>query len=104
MSVTPTVQAVIADRLAQLSDRCVAFLQAAAIVGREFDVATVAAMAGTSPTTGLDLVAEATQAGLVEPHEAPHEHQFVHALVRDAIEVALYQPVGCPSTAGPQMP
>ena len=89
IAVTPTVQAVIADRLAQLSDRCVAFLQGAAIVGREFDVASVAAIVGTSPPAGLDLIAEATQAGLVEPHEAPHEHQFVHALVRDAIEVGL---------------
>ena len=89
IAVTPTVQAVIADRLAQLSDRCVGFLQAAAIVGREFEVTTVAAIVGTSPTAGLDLVAEATQAGLVEPLEAPHEHQFLHALVRDAIEVGL---------------
>ena len=89
IAVTPTVHAVIADRLAQLSDQCVAFLQAAAIVGREFDVATVAAIVGTSPTAGLDLVAEATQAGLVEPREAPHEHQFVHAIVRDAIAAAL---------------
>ena len=89
IAVTPTVRAVIADRLAQLSDRCIAFLQAAAVVGREFDVATVAEMMGTSPAASLDLVSEATQAGLVEPHEPPHEHQFVHALVRDAIEAGL---------------
>ncbi len=89
IAVTPTARAVIADRLAQLSDGCAAFLQAAAIVGREFDVATVAAIMKTEPAAGLDLVAEATQAGLVELHQAPHEHQFVHALVRDAIEAGL---------------
>ena len=89
IAVTPTVRAAIADRLAQLSDGCAAFLQAAAIVGREFDVATVAAITETEPAAGLDLVAEATQAGLVELHEPPHEHQFVHALVRDAIEAGL---------------
>jgi DNA-binding CsgD family transcriptional regulator len=89
IAVTPTVGAAIADRLAQLSDGCVAFMQAAAIVGREFDVATVVAITGTSSLVGLDLVLEATQAGLVELHEAPHEHQFVHALVRDAIEARL---------------
>ncbi|HEV2760757.1 MAG TPA: AAA family ATPase [Acidimicrobiales bacterium] len=89
IAVTPTVRAAIADRLAQLSDGCVAFLQAAAILGREFDVATVAAIMGVSPPLGLDLVVEATRAGLVEVQEAPHEHQFVHALVRDAIEVDL---------------
>ncbi|HVE93398.1 MAG TPA: LuxR C-terminal-related transcriptional regulator, partial [Acidimicrobiales bacterium] len=89
IAVTPTVRTAIADRLAQLSDGCVALLQAAAIVGREFDVAIVAAITGISAPLALDLVAEATQAGLVELHEAPHEHQFVHALVRDAIEVGL---------------
>ncbi len=89
IAVTPTVRSAIADRLAHLSDECVAFLQAAAIVGRVFEVATVAAIARTSPPQGLDLLVQATQAGLVELHEAPHEHRFVHALVRDAIETGL---------------
>lgn len=89
IAVTPTVRSAIADRLARLSDECVAFLQAAAIVGREFEVATVAAMTRSSPSAGFDLVAQATQAGLVELHEAPHQNRFVHALVREAIETGL---------------
>ena len=89
IAVTPTVRAAIADRLARLSDGCTAFLQAAAIVGREFDVATVAAIMETEPAAALDLVADASQAGLVELHEPPQEFQFVHALVRDAIEAGL---------------
>jgi len=89
IAVTPTVRAAIADRLAQLSLGCRAFLQAAAIVGREFDVATVAAIMETEPAAALDLVAEATQAGLLDLKAPPHEHMFVHALVRDAIEADL---------------
>ncbi|HUR18926.1 MAG TPA: AAA family ATPase [Acidimicrobiales bacterium] len=89
VAVTPTIRAAIADRLGQLSERCVALLQAAAILGREFDILTLAGVTSTSPTECLELVAEAMRAGLVELEAAPHEHRFTHALVRDAIEAGL---------------
>jgi len=83
--VTPTVREAIGDRLDQLSPECVRFLEAAAIVGREFSVAVVATMAALPAVRGLELVDEAERAGLVEDGPAPG-HRFVHALVGDAIE------------------
>ncbi|HVE93990.1 MAG TPA: AAA family ATPase [Acidimicrobiales bacterium] len=89
IAVTPTVRAAIADRLARLSPGCVAFLEGAAIVGREFELTTVADVTSASADKALGFVAEATEAGLVEPHGVSHSHRFVHALVRDAIVARL---------------
>ena len=90
--VTPTVRDTIAGRLARLSPECVRFLGAAAIVGREFTVPVVSAMLELPAVSGLALLDEARDAGLVEVSSAPHEHRFVHALVRDAIEASLASP------------
>ncbi len=83
--VTPTVREAIGDRLEQLSPECVRFLEAAAIVGREFSAPVVATMAAVPAVRGLELVDEAERAGLVE-ESPPLGHRFVHALVGDAIE------------------
>lgn len=87
--VTPTVLDAIADRLARLSEGCLTQLRAAAIVGRDFPVAVVAAATGVSPDEALFGLGEAVATGLVEECSSPSEFRFVHALVRDAIEKAL---------------
>jgi DNA-binding CsgD family transcriptional regulator len=90
--VTRTVRDAIGDRLGQLSQECVRFVQAAAIVGREFAVPVVSTMVELPAVSGLNLVDEAERAGLVEAGSAPHEYRFVHALVGDAIEAGLASP------------
>ena len=88
-SVTPTVRDAIGDRLARLSPAGAGFVQAAAVVGRDFEVQVVATMLEVAATACLELVDEARAAGLVEPGLAPHEHRFVHALVGDAVRAGL---------------
>ncbi len=87
--VTPNLRNAIADRLQTLSPGAVAFVRAAAIVGREFRVPVVATVAGIPVEDALTQVDEAEHAALIEPVTTPHEHRFVHALVRDAVEAGL---------------
>lgn len=77
------------SRLDVRSAGCVAVLRTASLVGREFAVGLVATALGESPLSCLEAVAEAEQAGLVEPTGAPGWFRFVHAIVRDAIEADL---------------
>jgi uncharacterized membrane protein YqaE (UPF0057 family) len=73
----------------RLSPQCRHQLRAAAIVGREFSVALVAAVIGRPVLRCLVPLEEAVAAGLVEPAETPGRHRVVHALVRDAVEAGL---------------
>jgi hypothetical protein len=80
------VRHVVASRLASLSPSVEAFLAAAAVIGREFDVRTVAATAGITPAEALAAFDEAARHGLVEV--APDDRgvrRFVHALVQEAV-------------------
>jgi DNA-binding CsgD family transcriptional regulator len=87
--VTTSVREAIGARLHRLSPECVRLLQAASIVGREVPVALVAAVAGVPVARCLGPFDEAVAAGFVETGPAPTDHQFTHALVRDAIEAGL---------------
>lgn len=87
--VTTSVREAIGARLHRLSPECVRLLQAASIVGREVPVALVAAVAGVPVARCLGPFDEAVAAGFLEVGPAPAEHQFTHALVRDAIEAGL---------------
>ncbi len=87
--VTASVREAIGARLDRLSSECVQLLQAASIVGREVPVALVAAIVGVPVTGCHGPFDEAVAAGLLEVGGSPGEHQFVHALVRDAIEAGL---------------
>jgi len=87
--VTPTLRFAVADRLAQLSPEAVTFLQAASIVGREFQLSTVALVTELSTTRCLAVMDEAGNAGLVEAGGGPDAYRFAHALVCDAIDAAL---------------
>jgi DNA-binding CsgD family transcriptional regulator len=84
-----TIVEAIRRRMDRLSPQCRHQLRAAAIVGREFSVALVAAVIGRPVLRCLEPLEEAVAAGLVEPAETPGRHRFVHALVRDAVEAGL---------------
>jgi DNA-binding CsgD family transcriptional regulator len=78
---------VVRARLDQVSADCRGVLQAAALVGREFSLALVAA-ARSEPVAGLLPAAdEAVGRGLVERIGA--DYRFVHVLIRDAVEATL---------------
>ncbi|MDQ3783625.1 MAG: AAA family ATPase [Actinomycetota bacterium] len=87
--VTAGVREAIAARLNRLSPDCVRLLHAASIVGREFPLALVAAVADLPITECLDLVDEAVATGLLELGPRAADHAFAHALIRDAIETSL---------------
>ncbi|MBA3629439.1 MAG: AAA family ATPase [Actinobacteria bacterium] len=87
--VTASVREAIGARLDRLSPECVRLLQAASIVGREVPIALVAAVVGLPVAGCLGQFDEAVAAGLVEVGPTAAEHQFVHGLVRDAIEAGL---------------
>ncbi|QJY47917.1 ATP-binding protein [Pseudonocardia broussonetiae] len=84
-----SVREAITRRMDALTPRCRHQLRAAAIVGREFSIAVVAAVIGRLVLRCLDPLDEAVRAGLVEPAGVPGQHRFVHALVRDAVEAGL---------------
>lgn len=90
--VTADLREAIGARLSRLSGDSARLLRAASIVGREFSVEVVAGIVGLPVMRCLDLLDEAAAARLVElPSPAGH-YRFVHALVRDAIEVSLGTP------------
>jgi DNA-binding NarL/FixJ family response regulator len=91
-TVPASVRDAIGARIARLAPATADALQAAAIVGREFRVAVVAAMLGAPVLDCLAALDEAAGAGLVESLSTPGEQRFVHDLVRDAVEAGLRTP------------
>lgn len=88
-SIPDSVREAVARRMDRLSPPCRHLLRAAAIAGREFSPAVVAAVIGRPALRCLGPLEEATRAGLVEPAATRGRHRFVHALVRDAVETGL---------------
>ncbi|MGQ0616257.1 MAG: ATP-binding protein [Acidimicrobiia bacterium] len=80
---------VVGARLERVSAGCRRLVQAAAIVGRDFPVALVAAALGEPVTSDLPFVDEAIAAGLVDRVGDVGDYRFVHALTRDAVEASL---------------
>lgn len=78
------VQEVLARRLDRMPAGTVEALRTAAVVGRRFDVATVAAATGEDEEDLLDRIDPALAAGLVR-EDGVDRFVFAHALVRDAI-------------------
>lgn len=87
--VPTTVRVTIRRRLGRLEPQTRHVLRAAAVAGREFPVAVVAAMVRAPAMTCLDALDEARAAGFVEPIAVPGRQRFVHALVRDALDADL---------------
>lgn len=72
------------SRLARLSAETVELLEAAAVVGRSFDVGVVAQVVGRDPEVVEGRLAEARRAHVVEAVDADH-CRFVHDKVRECL-------------------
>jgi DNA-binding NarL/FixJ family response regulator len=84
-----TVLDVVTARLDRVSPGCRAFVQMAAIVGRDFSLGLVATALGVAVTECLPWVDEAIGYGLVDRVGATGGYRFVHALTREAVEASL---------------
>ena len=85
-TVPPGVRHVIGSRLRNLGSVTAGLLEAAAVVGREFDLRIVAVVARRSVEEALDACDEAARYGLVEPGSTnAGGFRFVHALVQEVV-------------------
>jgi len=75
-------------RLALVGEGCRRVLSLAAVIGRDFEVDSLAATTGESPATVLDELAEAARVGLVD-NVVPGRCRFAHALLREALYLDL---------------
>ena len=82
--VPPAVGDVLARRLARLPGEVVDLLAVAAVTGKRFPVATVAAVAGMPTEVAVPLVDSAVRAAVVE-HDEPGRARFSHDLFRDVL-------------------
>ncbi|MEV8514867.1 AAA family ATPase [Dactylosporangium sp. NPDC051484] len=77
---------VVARRVARLPDPTQHLLRAAAVIGRQYDLDLLAAVAGHDADSVLDDLDPALAAGVVlEEETAPGRFRFAHALVRDVV-------------------
>ena len=84
-----TVLDVVGARLDSVSAGCRKLVQAAAIVGRDFSVALVAAALDEPAARCLPLIDEAMGYGLLDRVGDHGGYRFTHALTRDAVEASL---------------
>jgi AAA ATPase domain len=85
----PSLRRVLARRLARLPDPTRQALTAASVLGNEFRLALLGAVAGAEPDTVLAALDEALAAGVVRKLDAGR-YAFTHQLLRDA----LYEELG----------
>ena len=79
---------VIDRRLARLPEETVEALRVAAVIGRRFDLTTLAEAARLDEDDALDVVEPAQAIGLLRDHGIDH-YLFAHALVRDRLREGL---------------
>jgi DNA-binding CsgD family transcriptional regulator len=84
-----SVLEIVGARLERVSPDCRRLIQAAAVVGRDFSLALVAAALTRPVAPCLPLVDEAIAYGLVDRMPRSGEYRFVHALTRDAVDASL---------------
>jgi hypothetical protein len=82
------VRHVISSRLRQVSEQTTRLLEAAAVLGREFELPVAAAVASMSVDDALDACDEASRHGLLD-NRGEAGHRFVHALVQEAVVESL---------------
>ena len=83
LTIPQGVRDVIARRLTHLSDEANRVLVLASVLGREFDLDTLAAVAGVTPDEALDVLDEAMTARVVSSVGA--RLRFAHVLIRDTL-------------------
>lgn len=82
------VTEVLNRRLLRLPEQTVTALRSAAVIGREFDVPTLAGVTGIDEDDLIDVVEPAQAAGLVR-EDGIDQYLFAHALVRDTLRASL---------------
>ncbi|GAA1477120.1 BTAD domain-containing putative transcriptional regulator [Nocardioides aestuarii] len=88
VAVPVTVRDAVTQRLTGLRPDLLEVVRTAAVAGREFDAATVAAADDLDADEVLELLEEAAGAGVVV-ERGPEHFGFAHALVRDAVVASL---------------
>jgi tetratricopeptide (TPR) repeat protein len=84
--VPPSLREVISRRVAHLPDACAQLLPAAAVLGREFPVGTLARMEGLAEGTVLDVLDDAIAARVVGDVPGTDSRlRFAHVLIRDTL-------------------
>lgn len=89
MVVPASVLDVIAQRVERLPEPTQRLLAAASILGERFPVAVAASLVDRPVSACLGLAEQAEDAGLLTPSGTPGDWQFVHGLIRDAVESGL---------------
>ena len=86
VAIPQSVHAVIARRLAHLSDECNRLLVLAAVLGRDFSLDALARIGGVSQEELLDVLDEAMTARVLsEVSGTPGRLRFAHVLIRDTL-------------------
>jgi DNA-binding winged helix-turn-helix (wHTH) protein len=87
------IKEVIGRRLSRLSEACNRTLSIAAVIGREFDVAVLEAVADLTENELLDALEEATRAQFVsESRDVGGRFAFMHPLIRETLYSELSSP------------
>jgi hypothetical protein len=97
---------VVRYRLRPLSQRGRHVLDAASVLGRDFEVAALAPVCGLAPADTLEALDEAARLGLLVAGEAPTDAwRFAHALVRETVygDLAAAQRVRLHRAVGEQL-
>ena len=85
-----SIHEVISTRVGRLNEQDEQALRCAAVIGREFDLATLSRLTSDSEDALLDMVDRAAHVGLVrEVQDAPGQFRFQHALIQRTIYDAL---------------
>ncbi|MDQ7906062.1 BTAD domain-containing putative transcriptional regulator [Phytohabitans sp. ZYX-F-186] len=85
-AVPSTVRDVVRDRMAGLDDDARGLLQAAALIGRDVDLALLARTAGLDAQACLEGLEPLEELGLFEPSPGdPYSFRFPHDLVRESV-------------------
>ncbi|QFT59060.1 hypothetical protein FIU94_09510 [Sulfitobacter sp. THAF37] len=87
MPLPPTLPDTIMARVGALGPRCRALVQAASVIGEDFDAAMARDIASAICSSGPDPVAQAESAGVILPYRSGY--RFQHAAVREAVYAAL---------------
>jgi eukaryotic-like serine/threonine-protein kinase len=96
LAVPRGVRDLLEDRLSRLSDRCREVLTLAAVLGRQFDFATLGHMAGLDEEKLLDPVEEALRAQIITEKRSPSGEDAVYTFTHAALRQTLYEDLSRP--------
>ena len=81
----PTLRAIINQRIGTLSAEALLVLNGAAVLGRRFDLASLASVLDKDIGAIVEVLDEPLRANQIEAMDKPGEFRFTHALIREAI-------------------